>query len=108
MTFSLDFFDALRRMKARSPDSPTPPPQPERPVAADTDPSRKAIGPQGLALIKHFESCARRRRDGAFEAYPDPGTEAIRGPLAGAPPAGGSPAAQSGRRPNAICGLNVI
>jgi lysozyme len=74
MTFSLDFFDALRRMKARAPDLLTPPPQPERPVAADTDPSRKAIGAQGLSLIKHFESCARRRRDGTFEAYPDPGT----------------------------------
>lgn len=74
MTFSLDFFAALRRMKARAPDSPTPPPQPERPVAADTDPSRKAIGPQGLALIKRFEGCGRTRKDGRFEAYPDPGT----------------------------------
>ncbi|KLE33802.1 lysozyme [Aurantiacibacter luteus] len=32
------------------------------------------IGPEGVALIKRFEGCARRRADGAFEAYPDPGT----------------------------------
>ena len=35
-------------------------------------PSR--IGPAGIALIKRFEGCARRRGDGRFEAYPDPGT----------------------------------
>lgn len=72
MPFSLDFFDALRRMKARVPDAsaaPTPPDQ-AAPAAAKSG----AIGPQGLALIKHFESCAKRRRDGTFEAYPDPGT----------------------------------
>lgn len=32
------------------------------------------IGPDGLALIKKFEGCARLRRDGLVEAYPDPGT----------------------------------
>jgi GH24 family phage-related lysozyme (muramidase) len=30
------------------------------------------IGPEGIALIKHFEGCARLRRDGLLEAYPDP------------------------------------
>lgn len=30
----------------------------------------------GIALIKRFEGCARRRADGRFEAYPDPGTGA--------------------------------
>ena len=35
-------------------------------------PSR--IGPAGTALIKEFEGCARLRRDGLVEAYPDPGT----------------------------------
>ena len=76
MTFSLDFFDALRRMKARAPSpsiptlrAPTPPN-----LAAPAADTPGVIGAQGLALIKHFESCARRRRDGAFEAYPDPGT----------------------------------
>ncbi len=33
-----------------------------------------AIGAQGIALIKRFEGCARKRRDGLVEAYPDPGT----------------------------------
>jgi GH24 family phage-related lysozyme (muramidase) len=28
----------------------------------------------GVALIKRFEGCARRRSDGLVEAYPDPGT----------------------------------
>lgn len=32
------------------------------------------IGPAGIALIKQFEGCARKRPDGRFEAYPDPGT----------------------------------
>lgn len=32
------------------------------------------IGPQGIALIKRFEGCARHRSDGLVESYPDPGT----------------------------------
>ena len=32
------------------------------------------IGSDGVALIKSFEGCARLRRDGMVEAYPDPGT----------------------------------
>ena len=36
--------------------------------------NRHAIGADGIALIKHFEGCARLRRDGLVEAYPDPGT----------------------------------
>jgi GH24 family phage-related lysozyme (muramidase) len=32
------------------------------------------IGADGIALIKRFEGCARLRRDGLIEAYPDPGT----------------------------------
>ena len=34
---------------------------------------RKA-GQRGVELIKRFEGCARVRRDGLLEAYPDPGT----------------------------------
>lgn len=34
----------------------------------------RMIGPNGIALIKSFEGCARKRGDGRFEAYPDPGT----------------------------------
>lgn len=32
------------------------------------------LSPEGEALIKRFESCAKKRPDGLFEAYPDPGT----------------------------------
>lgn len=32
------------------------------------------VSPVGVALIKQFEGCARRRADGRYEAYPDPGT----------------------------------
>ncbi len=35
-----------------------------------------SIGASGIALIKQFEGCARLRRDGLVEAYPDPGTGA--------------------------------
>lgn len=43
------------------------PPEPRAP---------RTIGPRGVALIKEFEGCARRRSDGRIEAYPDPGTGA--------------------------------
>ncbi len=36
----------------------------------------RVIGDDGIALIKRFEGCARLRRDGMVEAYPDPGTGA--------------------------------
>lgn len=34
----------------------------------------RRIGEPGLKLIQSFEGCARKRSDGLFEAYPDPGT----------------------------------
>ena len=34
----------------------------------------RSLGPDGAALIKRWEGCARRRPDGRFEAYPDPGS----------------------------------
>lgn len=37
-------------------------------------PDEMTVGPEGVALIKRFEGCARRRDDGMIEAYPDPGT----------------------------------
>jgi lysozyme len=73
-------FDAVRRMLGRGfrqeevaaldaaidsalrPDSPDPV---ERP---------RAVSAAGVALVKRFEGCARRRADGLIEAYPDPGT----------------------------------
>ena len=77
MDLSFDFFASLRRMKAGlvKPDSVAA----AAALASETPAAPQAgsvttIGPRGLALLKHFESCARRRRDGAFEAYPDPGT----------------------------------
>lgn len=33
-----------------------------------------AVSEEGIALIKRFEGCARKRADGRFDAYPDPGT----------------------------------
>jgi GH24 family phage-related lysozyme (muramidase) len=36
----------------------------------------RLIGPDGIALIKRFEGCARLRADGLIQAYPDPGTGA--------------------------------
>jgi len=40
-------------------------------LSADTV---RRIGPEGIALIQGFEGCAKKRADGTFEAYPDPGT----------------------------------
>jgi GH24 family phage-related lysozyme (muramidase) len=36
----------------------------------------RSVSERGMALIKQFEGCARLRRDGLVEAYPDPGTGA--------------------------------
>jgi GH24 family phage-related lysozyme (muramidase) len=73
MDFTLDFFETLRRMKAREdkhqPASITPRPEPCPP-----GPSELAVSREGIALIKRFESCSRPRADGRFEAYPDPAT----------------------------------
>ena len=33
-----------------------------------------SIGAEGIALIKRFEGCAKKRGDGRIEAYPDPAT----------------------------------
>jgi GH24 family phage-related lysozyme (muramidase) len=76
MDFSFDFFESLRRMKARAeparPAAPAPVKTAPPPAAAPLPPS--AVGPRGLTLIKQFEGCARLRKDGRFEAYPDPAT----------------------------------
>lgn len=73
MEFSLDFFDALRRMKARRAAAADTETQP-LPADAPTISGSRLISPAGLALIKRFEGCAKKRSDGCFEAYPDPGT----------------------------------
>lgn len=43
-------------------------------MADITIPGRRRIGARGISLIKRFEGCAKKRSDGRFEAYPDPGT----------------------------------
>ncbi|MFM5917333.1 MAG: lysozyme [Novosphingobium sp.] len=77
MAWDFDFFAALRRMKA--PHDPRPESRsPGDPAVTDqlapASIAPGSIGPQGLALIKRFEGCARPRKDGRFEAYPDPAT----------------------------------
>jgi GH24 family phage-related lysozyme (muramidase) len=42
--------------------------------ASGRDGPPRIVGPDGVALIKRFEGCAKRRPDGSIEAYPDPGT----------------------------------
>lgn len=69
MDFSLDFFEALRRMKAGEH-----PPEPEPEPAPAPASIPQSVGFAGIELIKRFEGCARRRSDGRIEAYPDPGT----------------------------------
>ena len=63
------------------------------------------IGPDGIALIKSFEGCAKKRADGTFEAYPNPGVGAIRGLSVGDRPGLTSSAGRSGRRRNAMNAL---
>jgi GH24 family phage-related lysozyme (muramidase) len=72
MHFDLDFFAALRRMKDRRAEAAVAA-EPDAPPEPPASPSR-TIGPAGLALIRQFEGCARKRPDGRYEAYPDPGT----------------------------------
>lgn len=37
-------------------------------------PAARGLGPDGAALIKRWEGCAKLRSDGRFEAYPDHGS----------------------------------
>ena len=74
MEFSLDFFKALRRMKARRSDVVVAVPPPS---SQPTETGSRQLSPAGIALIKRFEGCARQRSDGRFEAYPDPGTGGV-------------------------------
>lgn len=45
-----------------------------RPDSPDPVEPPRTVGAAGVALVKRFEGCARRRGDGQIEAYPDPGT----------------------------------
>lgn len=42
--------------------------------ALDPAPPARALSEAGRTLIHKWEDCARRRADGRFEAYPDPGS----------------------------------
>lgn len=42
-------------------------------LGAETAPLR-TLSVEGIALIKRFEGCERKRADGLVEAYPDPGS----------------------------------
>ena len=44
------------------------------PTPAPAKPTGKSLGSSGAALIKKWEGCERRRSDGSFDAYPDPGS----------------------------------
>ncbi|TIX51347.1 lysozyme [Alteraurantiacibacter aquimixticola] len=44
------------------------------PSVPSSSPAPRVVGPDGIALIRQFEGCAKRRQDGMVEAYPDPGT----------------------------------
>lgn len=57
-----ELYDAFARV---TPDAPS---EPERYFLPGK------VGPDGIALIKAFEGCHRKRSDGMIEAYPDPGT----------------------------------
>lgn len=43
-------------------------------VTSVTNARRLTVSETGLDLIKQFEGCAKRRPDGLYESYPDPGT----------------------------------
>ena len=75
MEFFADFFAALRRMGTTRAASTCSAPEPQT-GPFDARPAIRHISPAGVALIKQFEGCAKRRADGRFEAYPDPGTGA--------------------------------
>lgn len=80
-------FDAVRRLLDRSLRQPEVdtldeaidealglPTRPDAPSAPEAEFSPASIGSDGIALIKRFEGCARKRSDGKIEAYPDPGS----------------------------------
>lgn len=43
-------------------------------LGVNRDSETRKTGPKGIALIKEFEGCHRKRPDGLIEAYPDPAT----------------------------------
>ncbi|WP_126172055.1 lysozyme [Altericroceibacterium xinjiangense] len=60
---------AIEQALAVLPNSVAPASPPEAGTASRT------VGAGGLKLIQKWEGCAKRRADGRFEAYPDPGSK---------------------------------
>jgi GH24 family phage-related lysozyme (muramidase) len=48
---------------------------PDRPSVNESPDRPGRVSPAGIKLIHEFESCARKRPDGRFAAYPDPGSK---------------------------------
>lgn len=72
-------FDTIRRIAGRplkqsEVDAINASMKPDAPSEPEKNSTPRVIGPQGIALIKQFEGCHRKRTDGLIEAYPDPGT----------------------------------
>lgn len=44
------------------------------PTKTVSDGKGRALGEAGLKLVQSFEGCEKRRSDGSFDAYPDPGS----------------------------------
>jgi GH24 family phage-related lysozyme (muramidase) len=59
---------AIDAAEGSLPATSTPQKQPSAPAGG------RAIGTAGMKLIQTFEGCAKKRSDGTFEAYPDPGS----------------------------------
>jgi len=82
-------FDLMRRMLGRGFRSAEVAALDEVLDALDDGPPPPAItrvGAAGIALIKRFEGCAKKRADGLIEAYPDPGSSLSRTGTGGGDP----------------------
>ena len=67
--------DAIDVATAALPANPPPPPISPAPIPPTPPPTGgRMLGAEGARLIKAWEGCERRRADGRFDAYPDPGS----------------------------------
>ncbi len=72
-------FDAIRKLLGRplrqsEVDAINASMKPDAPSEPERNMTPGQIGAEGVALIKAFEGCHRKRGDGMIQAYPDPGT----------------------------------
>jgi len=66
-------FDEVRRLIGRN-FSPQDVARLDSAIDRALDPLAHTLGDAGRTLIKTWEGCAKKRADGRFEAYPDPGS----------------------------------